>query len=329
MFGENLTEESGTLGNPGDLSAADEPTDRQLLDRFVRARDEAAFAAIVQRHGPMVLAVCRRVLTNPEDADDAFQATFLVLVHKADALLDPDLLAGWLYGVAYRTAQNARAEAARRSQHERRATPVVNEPPDEGMHRLLSVLDEELQRLPDKYRAPLVLCYPQGKTHVEAARQLGWPVGSMSARLARGRTMLRNRLTARQQALLVAFFSGIWVPQARAASVPRPLADTTVRSAVGLAREEGRRRAMAPSPSVSSLVSESLRALSADKRGGLATVLLVLTAAVAVGSGIGYATGRPAGGDALAQPAVLESPPPSTVPQVPVLVPGQPGKCKN
>jgi RNA polymerase sigma factor (sigma-70 family) len=330
MFGENLIEEPGSLDKTGELTATGEPTDRELLERFVRTRDDAAFAAIVERHGPMVLGVCRRVLPNPEDADDAFQATFLVLVHKADSLLDPDLLAGWLYGVAYRTAQNARAEAARRSQHERRATPVLNDAEtEESMQRLLALLDEELQRLPEKYRAPLVLCYLEGKTHVEAARQLGWPVGSMSARLARGRTMLKNRLTARQQALLVALFAGVWESKARAAQVPRPLADATVQSAVGLAREEGRRRA-APSPSVSALVAESLRTLSAGKRGGVAAVLLVIGAAVAIGSGIGYASG-PFDPAPAAQPAGLEAPPPSTGGRLPPPLPSpSPGaKCNH
>jgi RNA polymerase sigma factor (sigma-70 family) len=178
-----------------------EQTDSQLLKRFAGQRDPVAFAALVRRHGPMVLAVCRRVLCSAHDADDAFQATFLVLVRKAGAIARPELLGNWLYGVAYRVAVKARANAARRSEHEKRA-PVkawVDPVMEATAREERSVLDAELHHMPEQYRAPLVLCYLEGKTNAEAARMLGWPTGSISGRLARARELLRKRLVRRCQ----------------------------------------------------------------------------------------------------------------------------------
>ncbi|MGH7225175.1 MAG: RNA polymerase sigma factor, partial [Gemmataceae bacterium] len=165
--------------------------DEQLLERFARRREEAAFAALVRRHGSMVLGVCRRVLRHSHDAEDAFQATFLVLANKAQGLKNPELLANWLYGVAYRTALHARNRSARHDRREREAAAmsVPGNDADSSAQELSRILDEELSRLPEKYRTPLVLCYLQGKTNEEAARLLGWPAGSMSHRLARGREL--------------------------------------------------------------------------------------------------------------------------------------------
>jgi RNA polymerase sigma-70 factor (ECF subfamily) len=149
----------------------------------------------------MVLGVCRRVLDNAHDAEDAFQATFLVLVRRAGSISRRDLLANWLYGVAYRTARKARTSIRRRRRREKLAAGVLRvEPSGAAAWRDLgALLDEELLCLPHKYRAPLVLCYLEGKTSEEAARQLGWPPGSMSARLARGRELLRERLENRDR----------------------------------------------------------------------------------------------------------------------------------
>jgi RNA polymerase sigma factor (sigma-70 family) len=190
---------SRLIGSPsgGDLSDGD------LLERFLRLRDAAAFAELVRRHGPSVLGVCRRVLHNSHDAEDAFQATFLVLARKARSISRRESLGSWLYGVAYRVALKARAEAARRRKHERRAAHGIEDQSGREAARdeLWPILDEEVNRLPDKYRQPVVLCYFQGKTYQEAARLLGWPAGTASVRLARARELLRSRLSRRGLAL--------------------------------------------------------------------------------------------------------------------------------
>lgn len=169
--------------------------DGQLLGHFVDRRDEAAFAALVNRHGPMVWGVCRRLLRNHQDAENAFQATFLVLVRKARSVVPRGMVANWLYGVAHRTALNARAAAAKRGSRERQVTRMP-EPAIESERRneLLWVLDQELSRLPDKYRAVIVLCELEGKTRKEASRQLGCPEGTVASRLAAARALLAKRL---------------------------------------------------------------------------------------------------------------------------------------
>ncbi len=175
--------------------------DDKLLKRFVVERDEVAFAALVARHGRMVLGVCRRILHDEHDVEDAFQATFLVLINRAKAIRDGGLLGHWIYGVAHRVAVRARANAARRYVREQTLTAaesgVVQPQSPEGERReLLAVLDEELARLPDLLRAPLVLCYLEGLTHDEAARRLRWPVGTVRSRLARARTKCATDLVA-------------------------------------------------------------------------------------------------------------------------------------
>jgi RNA polymerase sigma-70 factor (ECF subfamily) len=157
-------------------------TDGQLLERFLSRRDEAAFEAVVRRHGSMVLGVCRRVLRQQQDAEDAFQATFLVLARKAASLSSRELLGNWLYGVAYRTAMKARTMNARRRAREDRArgrrTPEA--PKGGAWEELLPLLDQELSRLPDKYRVPVVHCDLQGRTRREVAAQLKAPEGTIT-----------------------------------------------------------------------------------------------------------------------------------------------------
>jgi RNA polymerase sigma factor (sigma-70 family) len=250
------------LHDSGSAPAPEEQTDSQLLEQFASRQDEAAFAALVKRHGPMVLAVCRRVLRDTNDADDAFQATFLVLVRKAASLMKPELLGNWLYGVAYRVAIKARANAARRSEYERRARamPLVDPLLDVTGRELRTVLDAEMSRLPEKYRAPLVLCYLEGKTNEEAARQLGWPTGSMSGRLARAREMLRKRLVRRGLALSTGIFVMLLSKNSAAAAVPAALLGHTVHGAV-LFTNATAATASAISPSVWTLTQDVLEAM--------------------------------------------------------------------
>ena len=175
---------------------AGELSDRQLLERFLAHRDERAFEVLVRRYGPMVFGVSLRVLGDVQEAEDAFQATFLVLVRRAASIGRPELLGNWLYGVAHRIARKSRAQAARRMQRPGRPPLAVEVDPlfEASQRELCERLDSELQRLPTKFRAPLVLCYLNGLTNEEAARRLGWPTGSISYRLARGREILRDRL---------------------------------------------------------------------------------------------------------------------------------------
>lgn len=176
-------------------SGLDALPDAELLDRFARYADHPAFEVLVRRHGPMVFGVCRRMLTNAADADDAFQAAFLVLIRKARSLHRADRLGPWMYGVACRVALKARSCEARRARLRTEATDMIPDPAaPEDVPDWLPILDAELSALPSKYRDPLVLCELQGTTRADAAKQLGIPEGTLSSRLARGRELLRKRL---------------------------------------------------------------------------------------------------------------------------------------
>ena len=204
-------------------------TEGQLLDRFVTRRDEAAFEALVSRHGPMVLGVCRRLLRDPNDVDDAFQATFLVLVRKAGSLRRRDLLGNWLYGVAYRVAVRSRAVASRRAATET-ASAVAASPAREPAAPMPE-LYEELQRLPERYRVAVVLCYLEGLTHEEAASRLGWPVGTVKGRLSRARELLRLRLTRRGLTLATASAVPSLLAIDAVTAVPAALVEPTLKAA--------------------------------------------------------------------------------------------------
>ncbi len=199
--------------------------DGALLARYRRERDQDAFGSLVRRHGPMVLGVCQRVLRDQHAADDAFQATFLVLAKRADAVRPPDRLAPWLYGVAYRTALKARGRAVRRTQVEQAyAAEASNRPPvSNEASDLLPVIDEQLNALPEKYRDPLVLCGMQGLNKVEAAERLGLPEGTVSSRLARAREMLRDRLARRGVVVPVAALGVLLTADTLQAAVPPAL----------------------------------------------------------------------------------------------------------
>src|SRR5438093_644108 len=181
--------------NWGTLSVQDELSDGALLDRFILDRDQSAFAEIVRRHGLMVLGVCQRVLDNRHDAEDCFQAAFMVLVRKAATIHPRDMVGNWLYGVAYRTALEARKVAARRRNLEKKKQAMPKPETDaELWQELRPVLDQELSRLPDKFRVVVIACDLEGKTRSEVADLLGVPEGTVASRLARARGMLAKRL---------------------------------------------------------------------------------------------------------------------------------------
>jgi RNA polymerase sigma-70 factor (ECF subfamily) len=238
------------------------------LENFSRRGDQEAFTDLVGRHGPMVLGVCRRVLGHVQEAEDAFQATFIVLMRRAGSIRNPELLGNWLYGVAFRVARKARAQAARRSKHERQAVPMPDAGPDLefAWQELRALLDQELQHLPAKYRTPLILCYLEGLTHEEAARRLGWPVGSMSYRLARAREALRARLEKHRADLPGGTFALVLTQKAGPAALPGTLVQATVRAgATGVM-----------SAPVQALVKYALLALAAAKWKNLLLVLLLI-----------------------------------------------------
>jgi RNA polymerase sigma factor (sigma-70 family) len=207
-------------------------TDSELLGCFVERGDPAAFEALLRRHGSMVWGVCRRVLHDPHDAEDAFQATFLVLLRKAARIASRERLGGWLHGVAHRTALEARTLIARRRQRERAldALPPAEVVADSPWRELLPLLDYEVRRLPDKYRVPVVLCELEGRSRKEVAGQLGIPEGTLSSRLAYARKRLADRLSRRG----VAFSSGalaLLLCQEASARVPVSLLLSTAKTA--------------------------------------------------------------------------------------------------
>jgi RNA polymerase sigma factor (sigma-70 family) len=253
-------------------------TDGQLLERYVRLGDEAAFEALVRQHGTMVLGVCRRVLRHWHDAEDAFQATFLVLARKAASVRPPDRVGNYLYGVAYRTALEARRSAARRRLKEACAPPPVEQPADDTWAELRPVLDRELAGLPEKYRAPLVLCDLEGRTRTEAARQLGWREGTLSGRLARARVLLARRLRRHGLGVAGGALAAVLCREA-AAGVPGPLLVSTVKAAALVAAGE----AAALPANLAALVEGVNRAMGLSRLKVVALGLLVAGALGGVG----------------------------------------------
>jgi RNA polymerase sigma factor (sigma-70 family) len=254
-----------------------EDSDSRLLQQYLTQRDEAAFAGLVHRHGLMVLGVCRRALGDGPDAEDAFQATFLVLVRKAGSIRRRGSVASWLYGVAARVARQARISASRRHAHEIQA-PV--RPADQEHNRvegsdLRALLDEELERLPEKYRAPLVLCYLEGRTHEEVAKQLGWPNGTVCGRLARGRELLRGRLVRRGVTLSVPALSAALTAEATAA-VPASLCSSIIAAAAQFAAGNVTASSGTASAPVFTLAEGVLRAMYLSKLRTTAAIILIL-----------------------------------------------------
>jgi RNA polymerase sigma factor (sigma-70 family) len=218
------------------LTEAGELSDHDLVQRFADGRDDSAFTALVRRHGGMVLGVCRRVLGNEHDAEDVFQAAFLVLSRKAGSLRHKNAVGPWLFGVAHRLALRARQQGRNRQERESR---VVERPTATALDKLTvrevqSVLDEELARLPERDRGPLVLCYLQGLTRDEAAQRLGCPLGTLKSRLARGRAILHRRLTRRGVAVNDVLAT-LLLPGACTSAMPVPLAARAVQAGIAFA----------------------------------------------------------------------------------------------
>ena len=260
---------------------AEPSSDGDLLDDYVRDRDASAFETLVRRHGPMVLAVCRRVLGCEQDAEDAFQATFLVLVHRADAVRPRDRVGNWLYGVAIRTALKARTGAVTRRVKERAAARTESTGctmPTEARD-WAAILDEELCRLAEKYREPIVLCDLRGLTRTEAARVLGWPEGSVAGRLARARALLAERLRRRGVTPSVAAVTALLAGGHASAGIPHSLLTRTVHlSAAVVPAAAG----ATVSTRVASLANEVLTAMTATN---LKTVVLGAVFALSLGLG--------------------------------------------
>jgi RNA polymerase sigma factor (sigma-70 family) len=209
-------------------------SDAHLVERFVTSHDEAAFELLVRRHERLVLNVCRRVLPDSHDAEDAFQATFLVLVRKAASIGKRDSVAGWLYRVAYRVALRARSRSAGRAAREKPADLAAlpaPEAPDAVWRELRPLLDQEVSHLPEKYRVPVVLCYLESRTYDEAARELGCSRGTLSARLTRARELLRRRLARRGLTLSSALLAALLVERSATAAAPAGLAEAALRAA--------------------------------------------------------------------------------------------------
>jgi RNA polymerase sigma factor (sigma-70 family) len=258
--------------------------DHQLVETFLARRDEAAFAELVRRHGPMVLGVCRGVLRNGHDAEDIFQATFLVLAQKAASIRHREAVAGWLCGVAYNLATKAQAAITRRrAREDRTQEPAVPDPLlDMTLRELHQVLLEELQRLPEKYRLPLVLCYLEGRTQTEAARQLGWAKDTLRGRLNRGRARLRARLTRRGLALTAGLFVSTLATAPASAALPPVRIQAITKAALASASGPG-----------SSLVSEHVATLAAGAArslfvhpGKITTLVVLVLGFVMAGAGL-------------------------------------------
>jgi RNA polymerase sigma factor (sigma-70 family) len=259
--------------------------DADLLDQFHTRRDETAFTTLVQRHGPMVLGVCRRILRNDADAEDAFQGTFLLLAVRAGRIRKPSSLASWLHGVARRLAARARARARRRAETERRAAAERATPAGATAWRdLEEALDDTLAGLPPRYRVPLVLCYLQGNTQEEVARLLGRPLGTVRSCLARGRVLLRARLVRRGVALSSgAVAAALLAGAAEAVPVSGALMRATATAAAGLA--SGRALDEVARASVAALVRGAGRA-AVFARVGVATLLILVLGAATTATGL-------------------------------------------
>jgi RNA polymerase sigma factor (sigma-70 family) len=261
---------------------ADGVGDAHLLDRYVADRDEVAFEALLRRHGPMVLGVCRRVLRNDADAEDAFQATFLVLVRRAASVRPRGLVGNWLYGVAYRTSLKARAMNAKRRVKEQvagRDSPLTAPLTGNGFD-LQGVIDQEVHRLPDRYRTALVLCDLEGKTRAEAAKLIGCPDGTVATRLVKARSLLAKSLTRRGVTLSAGGVSLLLGHGAVSAEVSAALLTSTIKAASSFAAGPASAAGVVP-VAVVALTEGVLKTMSRNQIRTIA--LLLLTAGLLTG----------------------------------------------
>ena len=258
-------------------------SDQHLLRQFSDHRDEAAFGMLLRRHGPMVLDVCRGVFGNDADAEDAFQATFLVLVSKASSIRKTASVGSWLHGVAYRTAVKARAQLATRRKKEAHApTRTIWEPDDLTWREMQEILHEELNGLAERYRVPLVACYLEGRTQDQAAAQLGLAMSTLKERLERGRSLLRARLVRRGLGPAAVLLATAWPSATASAYLPATLASSTIKAAslyaAGQAVEKG-----VISVKVAALTEGVLSSMWPMKTKMTAAVLLLVGSFVGVG----------------------------------------------
>lgn len=256
-------------------------SDHRLLERFATQRDETAFEVLVQRHGPMVLSVCRRVLGHEQDAEDAFQAAFLILARKGGEIRRKDV-GCFLYRLAYRLAIRARGQKVKRLCREHRTESVLAPDPvsEVTWREVRQIVDEETQRLPERLRSPLVLCYLEGKTQDEAAQLLGWSKSTLRRRLTQARERLQRRLVTRGLVPMVALTASLFAEEIEAAALSA-LARTTVRAAVsGTA-----------SPSIAALVEAGCTLVSASKT--KVATLLLLTVSLLSAAGVSFFASSP------------------------------------
>jgi RNA polymerase sigma factor (sigma-70 family) len=260
-------------------------TDGQLLGSFIDQKDEAAFEALVRRHGPMVFGVCRRVVGNHHDAEDAFQATFLVLARKASSVRPRERVANWLHGVALRTAMKAKTMTTKRRGREKQLTEIPEfEAAQQGQWRDLQLLlDQELNGLPENYRLPILLCDLEGKAIKDAARQLGWPQGSLAGRLVRGRKLLAKRLASRGVVLSAGSLAAVVLQNEASASVPTLLLSSTVKAAAMIAAGQATFAGVVPAK-VAAVTEGVMKSMMLTKLSNAVAGLVVLAAVVFGGS---------------------------------------------
>jgi RNA polymerase sigma factor (sigma-70 family) len=267
--------------------------DGALLERFLATRDETAFALLVERHGPMVLSLCRRVLGDATNAEDAFQATFLVLARRAASVRKGAPLANWLYGVAQRVAHNARARTAARLSRQRELCDMPREQLDElTWQELRPVLDDEISRLPENCRAAIVLCYFEGKSYDQAAQELGWAKSTLASRLARARELLRQRLVKRGIAMSTAALTTALTEKSARAAVAALLTLRTAKAAAGFAASQTVPGAVVSARAIA-LAEETMKGMTAIKvKFALAILACCLSLGVAVAAYRGLGDSR-------------------------------------